>query len=598
MIGFLQPLALVGLVLGAIPPLLHLLGRRRPPTVVFPAIQYLTATEREHSRRLKLRNLLLMLLRVAVIVLLVLAAARPVIRVGGGSSHPPTSLGLVLDNSLSSSAVVAGQRTLDVLKERARAVIEQATEDDRLWLVLADAIPQRVSRVDALALIDSIGAWPVRLDLGEAGRVAARVVSEAGLPHEEVVVLSDLQASALSAGEAPDVPILVLEPPPPPGNLGVDSAIADPLIWSPGGAVVASLGGLGEDPRAVQLLLRDRAVARAVGVAGDQIVLTGRGLGGGWTRAAVQLDPDELRADDQWWLSVRLGNPAAIHVEPGAGRFVQEAVRVLVQGGLAEEGDGVTVTDRLFAGVTVLLPPSDRSLVGATNRALESRGVSTRFGDLLEGEWVLEGGVGPIAGIPVYRRHRLRGNGSVLATVAGEPWLVRDGDVIAVGSRLEDTWTALPVSAAFVPFLDFLLNRAAATQTWIVRGTPGVMVPIPSPVATIDLPAGSMPIPADRRIVGPMATGVYFLLSETGDTVGALEVNHDPRESRLVPATRAQTRAAFGSQSAILSERAFERELFGGARRADLAGVLLVAALLAALAELGIATFLGARGAE
>ena len=119
-IGFLQPLALVGLVLGAIPPLLHLLGRRRPPTVVFPAIQYLTATEREHSRRLKLRNLLLMLLRVAVIVLLVLAAARPVIRVGGGSSHPPTSLGLVLDNSLSSSAVVAGQRTLDVLKERAR----------------------------------------------------------------------------------------------------------------------------------------------------------------------------------------------------------------------------------------------------------------------------------------------------------------------------------------------------------------------------------------------------------------------------------------------------------------------------------------------
>jgi hypothetical protein len=267
-IGFLQPLALVGLVLGAIPPLLHLLGRRRPPTVVFPAIQYLTATEREHSRRLKLRNLVLMLLRIAVIVLLVLAAARPVIRVGGGASHPPTALAVVLDNSLSSSAVVAGQRTLDRLKDRARAVLEQATEDDRLWLVLADAIPQRVSRGEALVLVDSVSAWSVRVDLGEVGRLAARVVGEAGLPHGEVVVLSDIQASALSSGEAPDVPVLILEPPPVPENLGIDSAIADPLIWSPGGTVAASLGGVGESPRAVQLLLGDRAVARAGSVAG------------------------------------------------------------------------------------------------------------------------------------------------------------------------------------------------------------------------------------------------------------------------------------------------------------------------------------------
>jgi hypothetical protein len=597
-IGFLQPLVLVGLVLGAIPPLLHLLGRRRPPTVVFPAVQYLTATEREHSRRLKLRNLVLMVLRIAVIVLLVMAAARPVIRVGGGSSHPPTAVAIVLDNSLSSSAVVAGQRTLDRLKEQARVVLEQATEDDRLWLVLADGIPQRVSRGEALALVDSVGDWPVRGDLGEAGRLAASVVREAGLPHAEVVVLSDIQASALSSGDAPDVAVLVLEPPPAPRNLGIDSAIADPLIWSPSGTVAASLGGVGESPRAVQLLLGDRAVARAVGAAGDQIVLAGRGVGGGWTRAAVELDPDELRADDRWWLSVRLGSPASVRVEPGAGRFVEAAVRVLIQGGLAEDGGHVTVTDRLFTGVTVLLPPADRSLVGATNRALESRGLGTRFGDLLEGEWSLAGEVGPIAGTAVYRRYQLRGDASVLASVAGEPWLVRERDVIVVASRLEDTWTALPVSAAFVPFLDFLLNRAAAEQMWIVRSAPGTTVSLPSPVTTIALRSGPVPVPADRHIVSPMATGVYFLSSEAGDTVGALEVNHDLRESRLAPATRTQLRAALGSRATILDERTLERELFGGARRADLASAFLVAALLAALAELGVASFLGARRIE
>lgn len=598
MIGFLQPLALLGLLLGAIPPLLHFLGRRRPPTVVFPAIQYLAATEREHSRRLKLRNLLLMLLRMAVILLLVLAAARPVVRVGAGSSHPPMAVALVLDNSLSSSAVVAGRRTLDLLRGRARTVIEQATEEDRLWLVLADGIPRHISRSGARALVDSVSVWPVRLDLGAAGRVASRIVSEAGAPRGEVVVLSDLQASALSPGEDPGVPVHVLEPPPAPPNLGVDSAVPDPFRWSPGGSVIASLGGVAEGPRAIQLLLGDRPVARAVGTEGDRIVLSGRALGAGWVRAQVELDPDELRADDRFWLSVKVGDRAAVQVDPGAGRFVAEAVEVLARGGRVAEGDGITVTDRVFAGATLLLPPADGSLIGATNRALESRGVSVRFGELLEGEWVLAGDVGQIAGTPVYRRYRLRGNGLVLATVAGEPWLVRDRDVLVFASRLEDVWTALPVNAAFVPFLDFLFNRAAAEQAWVVRGTPGATVTLPRPVATIALPSGPVPVPADRRVTAPLATGVYFLLGEVGDTVGALELNHDPRESRLAPATAAQVRAAFGRQAALLGEAAFERELFGGARRAELSGILLVAALVAALAELAIASFLGTRRSE
>jgi hypothetical protein len=214
---------------------------------------------------------------------------------------------------------------------------------------------------------------------------------------------------------------------------------------------------------------------------------------------------------------------------------------------------------------------------------------------LLEGEWALEGTVGPIAGVAVYRRHRLRGDASVLASVAGEPWLVKEGDVIVVASRLEDTWTALPVSAGFVPFLDFLLNRVAAEQTWIVRSTPGATVSLPSPAATVALPSGPVPVPADRNLVSPMETGVYFLSSEAGDTIGALEVNHDPRESRLAPATRPQLRAALGSRVTVLSARAFARELFGGARRADLTSAFLVAALLAALAELSVASFLGGR---
>ena len=77
MIGFLHPWVLAGLAAAGIPILLHLLARREPPTVVFPAVRYLITTTQEHQRRLKLQNLLLLLLRTLLIVALVLAAAGP-----------------------------------------------------------------------------------------------------------------------------------------------------------------------------------------------------------------------------------------------------------------------------------------------------------------------------------------------------------------------------------------------------------------------------------------------------------------------------------------------------------------------------------------
>jgi len=62
-VTFLHPLALVGLAAAAIPALLHLLERRVPPEAEFPPLRYLSETERQNARRLKLRHLLLLILR-------------------------------------------------------------------------------------------------------------------------------------------------------------------------------------------------------------------------------------------------------------------------------------------------------------------------------------------------------------------------------------------------------------------------------------------------------------------------------------------------------------------------------------------------------
>ncbi len=74
--GFLSPLFLALGLGAAVPLLIHLLRRRTGVRIEFPAVRYLARAEQEHSRRLKLRNLLLMLIRVLAIVCIALAAAQ------------------------------------------------------------------------------------------------------------------------------------------------------------------------------------------------------------------------------------------------------------------------------------------------------------------------------------------------------------------------------------------------------------------------------------------------------------------------------------------------------------------------------------------
>jgi hypothetical protein len=186
--GFLQPLALLALGAATIPALLHLLQRREPPTVPFPAVRYLAEAERRHSRRLKLRHLLLLLLRTALVAVVVLAAARPVVPVPAGGVHAPTALVLIVDNSLSSGAVPSGRRVLDRLKDEARAVLAEAGASDRLWLMPADGVPRVVARGEAERVLDELTSLPVRLDLTDAVRTAASLLSDVDLPGGVVVV--------------------------------------------------------------------------------------------------------------------------------------------------------------------------------------------------------------------------------------------------------------------------------------------------------------------------------------------------------------------------------------------------------------------------
>ena len=569
---FLHPLALVGLAAAAIPALLHLLERRAPPEADFPPLRYLSEAERQSARRLKLRHLLLLILRTALIALVVLAAARPLVPSRGsglGAAHQPTALVVILDNSLSSGVVVDGRPLLDRLKAVARASVAHAGSADRLWLMLADGVARAGSRDALLATIDSATVAPRRLDVTAAVAQAARLVDAEPLPGREVHVISDLQRTALSVGggEASvprGVRVLALAPP---GQATPNRGVAAARVTD-GAVAIAVAGTPGTGPAPVTVRLRDRDVGRALAAPGSGVTVPLPAVAPGWLVGEVALDPDELRFDDRRAFAWRVAPPAEVRAEPGTGPFVAAALAVLEQGKRVGSGSEVVIGERTQAapGRSVVLPPADPALVGQANRALAARGVHWRFGEPGTPGPIASSILGGIAGIAVARRYRIapanggggRGTGNdttTLATVNEEPWLVREGDVLLVGSRLDTAWTALPASPAFVPFLDALVNRLARGEAFVVEAEG--------------------------------APGVQFHVRGT-DTVGATVYGPDPRESDLTPASADNVRRSLGA--AVFEEARFAAERFAGTRRADASGLLLALALLVAAVELGVAT--------
>jgi hypothetical protein len=589
MIGFLHPWVLVGLTAAAIPVLLHLLARREPPTVVFPAVRYLITTTREHQRRLKLQNLLLLLLRTLLVVALVLAAAGPTAPMRGVPGHAPSALALIVDNSASSGVVVGGSPRLTQLRDGARTVLARATSEDALWLITADGVPQRGDVATLGSQLSALEVSARRMDLGAALALAGDVLATDERPGE-IALFSDLQASAVSPAE-PGAPLLVGRPEtPPPPNVGIARMETGAQPWSgEGGRVALTLAGDSGLAVALTARLGTRPPRQALGRAGSSVTIPLAGAPSGWWTLSAELAPDELRADDQRTGVVRVA-PVARVAWDTAARHVAAACEVLATNRRIARGDEVTF-GRLGRGSSVVQPPADPAAVGALNRALAARGVGWSYGALALEPVTTDSG--PILGrVRVARRYVLQATGSgrtgVLATVAaGQPWMVRSGDVVLLGSRLDPVWTELPVAAGFMPFMDLLLNRLARGEVFITQGAPGDALPIP------DLATGVRQGERAWEAEGggtfrPADVGAYYLVAG-GDTLGAISANLDPRESLLAPASDDRVRDLWKGARVTSLESAAD-QVFAAGALADFRGPLLLAALLLGLGELALAS--------
>lgn len=588
MIGFLHPWVLAGLAAAAIPILLHLLARREPPTVVFPAVRYLVSTTREHQRRLRLQNWLLLFLRTLLIVLVVLAAAGPSVPISGVPGHAPSALALIVDNSPSSGAVLDGTPQLRRLIASARQVLARSTPEDALWLITADGIPRRGDRASLNEILNGLTTAPQRLELGSAIDLANEVLAPEARPGE-IVLLTDLQATALSQAR-PAAPLIVGRPSlPSPPNAGIGSIDAGTQPWSSdGGRVTAVLVGDSGSRVPVSVRLGDRPARQALGRTGGAVSVNLPAPAGGWWTLTAALDPDELRIDDRRSTAVRVA-PVARVTWDSASRYLAAASDVLLSNRRIARGPDVSL-GRLGPRLSVVQPPEDPAELGALNRALATRGVGWSYGDLTVEPGTTDSGE-VLGRHRVHRRYQLQpaasGRSGVLATVSQSPWIVRGGGVVLLGSRLEPAWTDLPVSAGFMPFMDVLLNRLARGELALEQGSAGDPVRLPDRVSQVRHQDQSWRAEGGS-LFRPTAFGVHYLLAGR-DTIGAISVNPDPRESQLARASDAQVRRLWrGARIVPLAEAGDMAFSFGS--RGDLRGPLLWMALLVGMLEVGFAS--------
>ena len=613
---FLAPFWLGLAALAAVPLVLHLWRRRIGVRVEFPAARYLRRAEEEHSRDLKVKNLLLMLLRVLAILALALAAARPAARLPGGG-HAPTALAIVLDNSLSTTVVAQGEPVLERLRRAAARVAGKAASTDKLWLVTADGvvvsgnaatIGAAIARVEPLA-----GAGDVAGALRRAAALA-RAATVAPIEEAEVALVTDGQASAFRAPVVMGAVRVTVHAPAVelPGNHAVTDAVARPIRWTPRGTLAARVRGPG-DSVTWRATLAGRTLARGTTAAdarGSEVTIAAAPPERGWLAATIELEPDELRGDDVGHAAVFVGPAPGLYVSPNAGPFARSAADALVQAGNARASGGgagdvaFTAAEELVRLPALIAAPLDPVRVGAANRALERAGVPWRFGAPLRGDVGVASDDSLLAsrtgGVTAPLRYPLVRAGSAtadtLARVGREPWIVSGPGYVIVASPLDPAGTSLPVRASFVPWVaQVLAGRLAGEPGAMVRAAPLARVALPAGADELELPDGATVPARGDSISAPGAPGVY-LVRRAARRIGALVVNVEPEESELRRLARGELAGRLEARAVTVNEdeQRFVASAFGAGARRPLTGWCLGVALAALLAE----TLVAARGSR
>ena len=198
-LSWINPLYFSGLLLLALPVLIHLMQRRHPTGFRFPSLMFLERIPWREKRRFEIRNWLLLLLRCLILLLLVTAFARPLVDSGETAAPDADRIDsmIVLDRSYSMRIDERWGEALDI----ARQLIADKGPRDRIGIIVFDASAEVVSepvedaaelRRTVSRLQPGLGATRMRTAIEQADRLLD--ASSAG--QRRILLISDFQAGA------------------------------------------------------------------------------------------------------------------------------------------------------------------------------------------------------------------------------------------------------------------------------------------------------------------------------------------------------------------------------------------------------------------
>jgi hypothetical protein len=619
--GFLNPLWLLLGAFVAVPLILHLLQRHQGPRVIFPAVRYLRRAEREHARRIKLRQLLLLLLRVAALLFLAFAAARPFWR-SAGVSHEPTAAVLILDNSMSSSLVRGDQRVLDDLKARALETLTRAGPDDRFWLLRAGSPWEPALPGDAMATAQRVRdtqSSASSADLVASIQRARNILDQgAGGRAKEIQLLSDLQLSNWrgAVDGADDIALIVWSPTRAPvpnaaiGSIEIGGGLA-PRARERSNVVVQIAGDTTRDSLNLRLHIGGRTTGAGIGRPGSAVVIPFPAQPAGLMTGWVELDADALRADDRRYFVATIAPPPAVALT-GTAPFVASALAVMNEAGrITTTGTadvliapGAAGTESAATRSVVVLAPQTSLELPAVNRRLGSLGISWRFESnpvtgearfLPRGNDELERA---LSGARVTQFYKLvstarNARDSVLLRLRdGSPWAVigeraRGGRFVLLASPLTPEASTIPTSVAMVPLIDRATGSWVAPPAARAEARPGEQMNLPAGATTIINPDGARDsVHAGEPYYAGTQPGAYQVL-QRGSVVAAYVVNPPASESVLRSASEDRIsralpkwRVEFADDADSWNDDIFDRRL-----GYEMGRPILIALLLLLIAE-------------
>jgi hypothetical protein len=198
---FEYPNVLYALLLIAIPIIIHLFNFRKYKTLYFSSLYFIKQVNEETKSTQKLKHLLILAARILAFTSLIFAFTQPYLPIKNDKKAGSPMIALFVDNSFSMSLKGTDGELLSMAKEKARQIVNKATDDSKFLVVTNnfEGIEQRViTKENALERIDKIDYSPFRKDLAQVVKWMREGIQEAKNNHaefsvEQLVLLTDFQ---------------------------------------------------------------------------------------------------------------------------------------------------------------------------------------------------------------------------------------------------------------------------------------------------------------------------------------------------------------------------------------------------------------------